>query len=202
MVIITTITTASFYAYTTSLIAPTANCRFSVVYGAFNGWLVWYTHRTGFKRKVYIVFLVSSVFAIILSGIATVFSAFKFGGNTPVKNIWGAHFNVGTDINLGCGAFTGFIVVGNKSNWTMRYADDNVRSLWYRDLRHFLYLILILLLCVLGFLSSLASIYNFSGTKFSEISGWYIGFVCWIMSSFIFFVGELEFIIDLCRRNV
>lgn len=63
---------------------------FSAVYGVFNGWLVWYAHREGSKRKVYIVFFISSVLSIVFPGIATVLSALKFGGNIPVKNIWGA----------------------------------------------------------------------------------------------------------------
>lgn len=104
---------------------------------------------------------------------------------------------MGTDIISGCGALAGFVVVGSKSKWTRRHAGDAVKSLWYRDLREFLYSILILLLCVLGFLSSLASIYSLIDSKFSEIGGWYVGCLCWIMGRSYFLSESLNSLLIL-----
>ena len=120
------------------------------------------------------------------------------------KNIWGAHFNVTTDIVSVFGAMVGFIIVGKETRWTTRHTiregGTEDRNLWIRDCRTFLYSILVLVLSLLGILSSLASTYHLSQTKFNKIDGWYVGLVCWIVGNFLFMIGEFDYMGDMFRR--
>jgi hypothetical protein len=173
----------------------------SVLYGVIYGCLTWFSHRGSFKRKLYFVFFVFSVFNITISGIATILSIVSFDGKPVEKNIWGAHFNITTDIVSAIGALVGFGLVAKETHWTTRYTirggSTENRALWISDCRIFIISILVLVLSLLGFLSSLSSIYNLSKTDFSKIGGWYVGFVCWIVGSFLFIIGEFDYIGDM-----
>lgn len=150
------------------------------------------------------MFFVFSLSNIVISGIATILSTLSFDGNLVRKNIWGAHFNVTTDIVSAFGAVVGFSLVARETRWTTRHTNrggsTEHRALWIRDCRAFLVSILILVLSVLGFLSSLSSIYSLSKTNFGKIDGWYVGLVCWIVGSFLFIIGEFDYIGDMIRR--
>ena len=143
-------------------------------------------------------FFLFSLFNIIISGVATILSSLSFNGKLVEKNIWGAHFNVTTDIVSAFGAGVGFGLAAKETHWTTRHTirggSTANRALWIRDCRTFLISILVLVLSLLGFLSSLSSIYSLSETKFSKIDGWYVGLICWIVGSFLFVIGEFDYI--------
>lgn len=91
-----------------------------------------------------------------------------------------------------------------ETHWATRHTihggSTENRALWIRDCRAFLISILVLVLSLLGFLSSLPSIYTLSQTNFSKIDGWYVGLVCWIVGSFLFVIGEFDYMGEMFHR--
>ena len=74
------------------------------------------------------------------------------------------------------------------------------KARWVIDMRCFVLSILIAALALMGFLSSLASTFGLSRTAFGHIGGWYVGFVCWVVGSFLFFLSECDCISDMYLR--
>jgi len=138
----------------------------------------------------------------IISGVATILSALSFDGDITAKVTWGEHFNVGTDVITVLESITNVWAIGVGTKWTRRHtagaggtADAALRL---KDYRSLFLSVFALVFAVLGFMSSIASLYDVSDTNFAKIGGWYVGMIFLIAGSFLFVLGECEYIRDMC----
>jgi hypothetical protein len=174
-----------------------------VLYGLFYAWFLGFTHVGVYNKATYAGFFMFSVINIIISGVATILSALPFDGNISAKVIWGEHFNVGSDVVTVMASIINVWAIGVETKWTRRHTAgaggtaDAARRL--KDCRSLLLSVLVLVLAALGLLSSIASLYNASDTNFAKLGGWYVGMIFWITGSFLFVLGECEYIRDMCH---
>ena len=78
------------------------------------------SHGNHYAPPRYRNFVLFSIFTRLLGLVATVLSALTFDGNLTLKNVWGAHFNVGSDVVQLAGAGVGVVCVCRKNGFTIR----------------------------------------------------------------------------------